>query len=228
MFSQLIRSEARDRIPPNAAVIYYVVLDDSVLGWVMNRDGTTWFRREIRETDLARLVSDSRSPTVTAARRIGALKRLYDELIRPAHSRIKERSALVLVPDGVLHTLPFASLIDIGTGRYLVEDWAVATAPSLTVFLELSAARDASFQSALGVGNPTLQETGLNLPDLADAEQEARETVSVYPRGELLIGPGATKTRFLELLDRYRRRSLRRSCDFKFGVPRTVPPSTGW
>ena len=58
-------------------------------------------------------------------------QRLYDLLFRPVDAMLAGRGVdtLVVVPDGVLRTIPFAALHD-GKG-FLIERYALATAPGL-------------------------------------------------------------------------------------------------
>jgi CHAT domain-containing protein len=191
------------QLPQSVAVLYYSVLEDGILAWVIRHDGIDFFHRPIRESELTRLVAHSRSAGAFS-RDAETLKRLYDELIRPARSYLRGRRTLVIVPDGALHVLPFAGLIDRESGRYLVEDYPLAISPSLTLSLQLAhagALRPAS--SALVVGNPRAGEADVNLPELSGAEQEARQVSKIYAQSDLLVGAEATKSRFLEQLGQH-------------------------
>jgi CHAT domain-containing protein len=66
---------------------------------------------------------------------------------------LKERSSLIVVPDGKLHLLPFDSLQD-AQGRLVLESHVVTNSPSATVFhlLRTSSGRKPSTMSLLGVG----------------------------------------------------------------------------
>ena len=60
-------------------------------------------------------------------------QQLYDWLIRPIRDCSIENQidTLVFVPDGALRTIPFASLHD--GKRFLIQDFAVAVAPGLSL-----------------------------------------------------------------------------------------------
>ncbi|MBB5207044.1 CHAT domain-containing tetratricopeptide repeat protein [Chiayiivirga flava] len=64
---------------------------------------------------------------------------LHDELVARA-GLAATISRLTIVPDGVLHLLPFAALVD-GNDRYLVESMEVAYLPSVSVGLALREGR---------------------------------------------------------------------------------------
>ena len=124
--------------------------------------------------------------------------------MRPAQAYLRGSRSLIVVPDGALHLLSFAGLIDRQSGRYLIEDYAVGMTPSMTVFVELARpGRLGSGATALVVGNPRVDETELGLPELSGADEEARQVAGIYAQPELLVGESATKGRFLERLSRH-------------------------
>src|SRR6185312_5122690 len=58
-----------------------------------------------------------------------------------------------------------------------------------------------SNESLLSVGNPDFdREENLNLPDLRDAEAEAKAITEDYPKSQELLGSEATKDKFLRNL----------------------------
>ncbi len=62
------------------------------------------------------------------------LRDLYEQLVEPVLPAGGAQT-IVIVPDGPLHALPFAGLINPRTGRYLVQDAVVMTAPSLSIMV---------------------------------------------------------------------------------------------
>jgi CHAT domain-containing protein len=65
----------------------------------------------------------------------GIARRLYDELIAPVEKHIfaDASEAVIFLPDGPLHLLPFAGLMDL-QGHFLIEKTPIAVAPSRSVF----------------------------------------------------------------------------------------------
>lgn len=63
--------------------------------------------------------------------RLPQAAQLYDWLIRPLRAELAASHTLVVVPDGVIRTVPLAALHD--GERYLIETLAVATAPGLSM-----------------------------------------------------------------------------------------------
>ncbi|MEP7074552.1 MAG: CHAT domain-containing protein [Acidobacteriota bacterium] len=64
---------------------------------------------------------------------------------------------LVIVPDANLHFLPFESLINSESGRYLIEDYEISYAPSGAIFSQLGSRSNSNAKhGALVFANPTL------------------------------------------------------------------------
>jgi CHAT domain-containing protein/tetratricopeptide (TPR) repeat protein len=202
--SPLDPERLREELPERVTLVYYWPLHDRVLAWLLSRENSHFIERSLPAAELSRLVAAHRAALEGRAaqeivRRTAA--RLHDELVRPFIPLFASQRALVFIPDGVLQSVPFASLWDRQTGRYLVEDYVLGVAPSGTVFVHASAgagiARGGALR-ALVVGNPQFDPhvwTGLS--NLPEAEAEAAEIAGLYSRSELLTGPAATKPAFL-------------------------------
>lgn len=61
---------------------------------------------------------------------------LYEILLAPARNDLRGRGQVVIIPDGVLYTLPFQALID-EEGRHLIESHAISYAPSVTALIQM-------------------------------------------------------------------------------------------
>lgn len=191
----------RHQLPPSMTVLYYVTLRDRLLLWTLTAEDESFVDIPLRGSELQHLLRQYRAEMAGAMagpRDTPSLSRLYDLLIRPAAERIRPGTHVLIVPDGVLHIVPFAALLKKEERRYFVENHPLQIAPSLTVFL-LSSARRGTFDAsstALVVGNPEVPSGGA-LPSLLEAEAEARQVASFYPRAQLLTGPAASKEAFL-------------------------------
>jgi CHAT domain-containing protein len=120
-------------------------------------------------------------------------------------------SRLVIVPDGVLSSLPFEALVRPGLRpRALVEDFAVSYAPSATVLAELSrsaaGSRGAGPTNLLVIAAPAIRgsaSTGeelegetFDLLPLPDAASEARSIGRFGgPASEIDVGANASEAR---------------------------------
>jgi CHAT domain-containing protein/tetratricopeptide (TPR) repeat protein len=190
-------------LPDGVVLLYYAPRDDHLLAWALTREECRFAVRPLPAAELGRLVAaydaavERRAPPPEVRER-GA--RLYDELVRPLVSMLRPQRSLVVVPEGIVQSVAFASLWDRRAGRYLVEDYLVGLAPSGTVFARATrAAAEAPrgrTPTVLVVGNPRLGR-GLELLSLPGAEAEAEEIAGLYRRSVLLTGREATKPEFL-------------------------------
>jgi CHAT domain-containing protein len=127
---------------------------------------------------------------------------LYDQIIRPVAARLSPSMNLIVIPDGALHSVPFAALRDAG-GRYLVEDHLIAVTPSATMFRRatsrLRRLSATGTERVLVIGNPRLDPSDAQaFPKLSGAEDEARDIATLYRNAVILTGADATKRSFLE------------------------------
>jgi len=195
-------------LPDDTVLLYYVVLPDHLVAWKLSKGRTASLVKlaataevEASADRLVSLVISDRSREKTDA----AAAKLFDLLLRPLLDGVAPETRLVIVPDGVLYRVPFALLRNSRTGRYVVEDHAVAIAPSAAGFLEasrrLARARDNHAPALLVVGGALVDRRAFpGLPYLPGSRDEARQIATQYDRPEILTDVSATKTRFLELL----------------------------
>ncbi len=144
-------------------------------------------------------------------------RQLYDLLLKPAEEQLKDKSTICIIPDGILWDLPFQAL-EPKEGRYLLEDYAISYAPSLSVLKEMAARKKTgqpSGTSVLAFGNPTLPREvaanmkavyrGENLGPLPDAEKEVAALRDIWgpSSSRVFIGPTADKKTFLAEASKY-------------------------
>lgn len=67
------------------------------------------------------------------------LRELYGALLQPAHEFLQGKTQLIIAPDGFLWNLPFAALQP-GEAHFLIEDFALSYAPSLTMLQTMAGA----------------------------------------------------------------------------------------
>jgi CHAT domain-containing protein len=143
-------------------------------------------------------------------------QRLFDELLGLI-PEFKSKRQLIVVPDGKLHLLPFAALVN--AGQYILTSHQVTVAPSGTVFCILRSRSDEVIPDALpyvgvaawipktppstffsrikrAVSGPERSE----LVALPDSEHEVETIATDLPRpSTILLGEHATETNFKEL-----------------------------
>ena len=142
------------------------------------------FRRQLAEHDL------------TFAAAAADLHRL---LIGPAAAALAGRRRLVLVRDAGLWELPFQALKG-PRGRYLIEDFAISYAPSLTALAGMTRirrVRDAEAPALLAFGAPQTDPTRDGLARLPEAERQLRQLARIYgaSRSRVYLGDEASEER---------------------------------
>jgi CHAT domain-containing protein/Tfp pilus assembly protein PilF len=130
---------------------------------------------------------------------------LYDLLLKPAAAQLQGKTSLVIVPDGALWELPFQALLT-AQNRYLMEDCAIAYAPSLTALREMIRLRGGKKGSTdsptlLAFGNPALGKQTIaraksvlmdeNLDPLPEAERQVNTLKQIYGATKSKIYTGA-------------------------------------
>lgn len=189
-------------------IVEYTVLDEKTLIWVIDKNhelqvresGISRVELEGRVTRYLNLISDYRS---SAADLEQHGRDLFNVLIGPVETLLDSQKQLNIVPDKILNLLPFGALISANSGRFLIEDYSLSYAPSSSIFAISSVTVknpvSEGTERILAVGNPTFDPQQYSfLPDLKDAEREAREVRHFYDRGRVLVENGATKRNILQ------------------------------
>src|SRR5213079_1425219 len=91
----------------------------------------------ISASDIAKRTRDFREMITTQSSFADDARGLYDLLVKPAEQQLKGKTSLCIVPDGILWDLPFQAL-EPRDDRYLLEDYSISYAPSLSVLPEIS------------------------------------------------------------------------------------------
>ena len=125
---------------------------------------------------------------------------LYGEFIAPFQTALENNriETLVFVSDGILRNIPMAALYDGERHQYLVEQYAVAIAPSLQQY-ELGP--DTTDRRALVLGlsqEPIVN--GQELGALPAVRREVQDVVSLLPGSELLLNTDLTQANLRKTL----------------------------
>jgi CHAT domain-containing protein len=195
--------DIQSQLPPHATMVYYSTLADRVVVWTITAKSAQSTERAVTERELFRLIEQHRAAIRAHRENRQVNNRLYTLLIEPAAGAIEGSPMVVVVPDGALQQLAFATLRHPQSDRYLIEDHALLVSPSASFFVDSLAAAAAStrapLQSALMIGNPAAEA----VRPLPGAEAEATAAAALYPRHEVMIGRAATKERFVEAAPRF-------------------------
>lgn len=142
---------------------------------------------------------------------------LYDLLVKPIEVYLVDKNLLIIVPNDILWDLPFQAL-QRENGRFLIEDYSLAYAPSLTALREMILKRKARGEelSLLAVGNPKFEEVtttrvklakrDIYLYPLPTAEEEVRKLEQLYgvTQSRVYVGAMAREKQVKKEISQYR------------------------
>jgi CHAT domain-containing protein/Tfp pilus assembly protein PilF/ketosteroid isomerase-like protein len=199
----------------NTALLEFVVMEDKTYLFVLTKNQSAAqaapdlqvYTLNVKQKDLAdrtrRFRQRLASLDVSFADLAGSL---YDSLLKPAQAQLQMKTALVIVPDGVLWELPFQALMS-ARHRYVIEDGAIAYAPSLTVLREMIKLRRNHLPAATAqptllafgnslIGQQTQERVRAVLMDekllpLPEAEHQVKLLAQLYGAGQSQIYVGA-------------------------------------
>jgi CHAT domain-containing protein len=165
------------------------------------------------QTSIESAVSGYRNRLQTGKKDDALGARLYDVLLRPV-LELRDKSQLIIVPDGNLHLLPFDALVH--ADKYLLATHTVSVAPSATVLGILRArgtptqATALPFLGVAGWTDTSSMTTGFvraifplnkdRLVPLPESKEEVESIASILPKpSTILLGSDATEARFKSL-----------------------------
>jgi CHAT domain-containing protein/tetratricopeptide (TPR) repeat protein len=139
--------EVASRLASDEVLLEYLTTDSATIVFVVTRDTIEAIELDVSRRALTRLIDFTREAMSRPDRSLPAalwrspLRRLAQLLIAPVQvaGHLDGKRALIIVPHGQLHFLPFqALLIDSAPDRFLVERFRVTYAPSASLWLRLS------------------------------------------------------------------------------------------
>lgn len=181
------------RLGADEALVEYQIADDSLFIFVGRRATLTVTGVQLPPGGLQGRVRLARELVARRdagiARALPVLGGLADLLIAPVRrtGALEGVRQLVIVPHGILTYLPFAALVDSGTGRYLAQDFPLLTLPSaasLVALREDSAIETLEAQASVLAPRPDL---------LPETGPEARAVTRALPGARLVMGRRAAE-----------------------------------
>jgi CHAT domain-containing protein len=136
-------------------------------------------------------------------------RELYSLLIAPAKEQLSNAETICIVPDSFLWNLPFQALKP-SSGHFLIEDYALYYAPSLSVLLEMTKKQQLNRgqQSLIAFGNPVIGKDDQRDTDLCPLPEAETEVADISKRfastsTKVLIGKDASEKNFKNLASHY-------------------------
>ena len=161
-------------LDPNTTLVEYFVTEERALAFIITHDTFETIALEVGREDIARAITNFRDFANLDDPHPDSLQQLHEWLIAPLQPTLTTPT-FGIVPHGVLHYLPFATLTD--GERYLSDDYVLFTLPSASVLRFIQEKRKAETGTLLALGNPTTTEL---LPALRFAEQEVEAIADLY------------------------------------------------
>jgi CHAT domain-containing protein len=190
--------DVRQALPPDAALLEYLVSDSSSLVFVVTTDTAAAIELSVGRHELATLAEFTRGLLTRPGSASGSglwrapLGRLYRYLIEPVEASrlLAGKQTLIIAPHAELHYVPFAALLTAeAPDQYLIERYRLTTVPSASVWLRLQ-------QRTMSNGSRVLA-----LAPRANALPGSTAEVAAIQRlygesAEVLVGTGASKRAF--------------------------------
>jgi CHAT domain-containing protein len=188
--------EIQNLLDPDTALLEYFLGTEAGLLFAVTSERVTAIHLGASSDMLSRMISDLREKITDRIEleRFGGndyrdtLSELYKILIEPVAPETSGKRHLVIVPHGVLHYLPFQTLISRG-GKYLIESYTLSYLPSASILKYAKGKNRGNSADLFAAANPVT-----DLAPLPGAELEAREISAFYSRRLVLTGQEATKT----------------------------------
>lgn len=201
-------SEIRERVPAGTGIVYYTVLKDQLIAWIIDEKYFRISLIPVTAQELQRLVKTLRQGLIAQLPEAILQKEsstLYQTLIAPLALNFNSYDRIVFIPDRDLFRVPFSALYDEKQSRYLIEAVAVAVAPSATLFFAETDPRRHERDLEVIVSDPDLRGTPYeSWPRLHRSGHEAERLGTIYPEAIHLSGRAATTEALLEVLPRAR------------------------
>jgi CHAT domain-containing protein len=200
-YSPLTLQVIYERLPEHLQVIHYCVLDNKIIVWVVRQNSFSHVVVEISREDLSKKVkayidtishySENGSASVSTQS-----KELFDILIKPVSHLLNRDENICIVPDKMLNTLPFETLVSTETQKYLIEDFGVFYSQSLSILIKCIETAESKgtpdAERLLGVGDPSFDpSTFKGLSNLSAAKREVEKIAAFYPESITLTTSAA-------------------------------------
>ncbi len=172
-----------DRLAAHTAALYPIILPDRMELLLSLPDGMKRFTAPVARSKVTEEIRAFRHllEKKTTHEYLLHAQQLYEWIIQPIESELKRQdiTTLVIVPDTALRTIPMAALYD--GKRFLIERYAIATEPGLTLVDPRAIERKRIEILVAG-----LTESVQGFPPLPYVAEEIRDIEKLYPGAVVL------------------------------------------
>jgi len=185
-------AQVQAAIPNGLALLDYYTLPTGTLLWTLRRGSVSLVQIPLGRHALYTLIREFRAAIVSRNRPAtdSAAERLYESLVAPA--RLGTAEAVVIVPHGDLHYLPFSALRN--GGQWMIQQRSVSYAISATAFAQAGSRPLPGHLRILALGDPNLGDPAAALPAAA---LEVQQIKKLFPSAAIFVGAAATRERFV-------------------------------
>jgi len=182
-------------IPSNVGIIYPIILSNRIeILLITSEYNIQRFVIPITASELKDKVNDFRLELETENQSdyLNYAQILYRWLIAPLSNHIAKLDTLIVVPDGVLRTIPFAALYD--GKQFLISKYAIVTMPNLMITNSKSKTKNHKIFLA------GLSEAVQNFPALSSVSREVKTINRLYKNVTQLLNRQFTVKKFSSAL----------------------------
>ncbi len=198
----------QQNLPVNSVLLSYYDAEDTIYQFILSKD---------------RLRVESKKKSSTANRSINALRNSikyqvddsFDQISREMYTLLipqlpRNINQLILIPDGILNTIPFETLINPESSNYLIEEFAISYDYSANLLLNRSEQDfEESSKEVLLLAPVDFSECSIELSPLPGTEAELREIKLLFNSNDWKVHPYLKKDASEEFiksngLDRFR------------------------
>lgn len=193
-------------LPEGVSILYFAVLAERTLIWVVSKDKWEVRSIPISGQDLEEQVNAFSNSILRKAYSKQSAESLYSLLLEPVAQAISGKRLLCIVPDKSLAMLSFAALRQPGGEKFLIEQVALTYSPGSRVLSKLSdtpvprpAVSEGHF---VGIAATEFDRAGNpGLDDIPGAASEVDEIAQKYDRPTKFVGNSATRSAFTSAVD---------------------------
>jgi CHAT domain-containing protein/Tfp pilus assembly protein PilF len=154
----------------NEVVLEFSLGEECSFLWQVSKDNLKLFKipgKDVIEKAIQEYINTIEQPVGVSNPYVNHVLKgfdIYNMLLKPCIQEIKQGNHLIIVADGILHYLPFESLVtnkdDANTPHYLIEDFTFSYSPSSTsmVYFNKNRSDQPSQKQLLAYGNPVFGE----------------------------------------------------------------------
>ena len=194
--------KVQEMCDPKTAILEYAVSDQELLIFFITQNEVETYRiaaSEIRENQdvpfsLKQHVQQFRNAIIAQVDQDSLQKLsapIYDQLIAPFKNQLDAYENLMIVPDDFLAYLPFEALLN--ESNYLVSQFSIKYAPSMTGFSLITPPSNKSPKSILAISNAANKSSRSNAALLPTANREVQSLSKNFNNATLLQNDETTE-----------------------------------